>query len=575
MTSLEELLRQRLEPAFEEVAGTPTDPVVRRSQHADFQSDAALGLARKLKGNPREIAAAVVERADLDELCSKVEISGPGFINLTIADWILGRLLADTVGDDRLGVPVEKNTETVTIDYSAPNAAKEMHVGHLRSTIIGDAAVRLLEWLGHTVIRQNHIGEWGTPFGMLIEHLLDIGESEAAHELSVGDLNGFYQAARRKFDADDSFADRARKRVVLLQSGDKNTLRLWHTLVEESKKYFLTVYDLLDVRLTEQDFFGESYYNDQLQSVVDELDQLGLLRLSDGAQCVFPEDFRNRDGDPMPIIVRKSDGGFGYGATDLATIRHRIRHLRADRLLYVVGLPQRQHLEMIYQTAREAGWLVPPTRAEHIGHGSILGADGKILRTRAGVSVKLVDLLREAVDRAGAIIAEKDPDLDQATRADVAHAVGIGAVKYADLSTDRVKDYTFDYNRMLAFDGNTAPYLQYARARICSIFRRSGEIPPADIDTLVVAEPAERVLALQILAFGGVVADVAETLEFHKLAQYLYNLATAFTGFYETCPVLKAEDNEVRRSRLALCDLTARTLARGLDLLGIQAPDQM
>ncbi|MGH3712929.1 MAG: arginine--tRNA ligase [Micromonosporaceae bacterium] len=575
MTSLEELLRQRLEPAFEMVAGTPTDPVVRRSQHADFQSDAALGLARKVKGNPREIAARVVERADLDDLCSKVEISGPGFINLTIADEVLGRLLADTVGDDRLGVSLAKDTETVTIDYSAPNAAKEMHVGHLRSTIIGDAAVRLLEWLGHTVIRQNHIGEWGTPFGMLIEHLVDIGESEAAHELSVGDLNGFYQAARRKFDADDAFADRARKRVVLLQSGDENTLRLWHTLVEESKKYFLTVYDLLGVRLTKDDFFGESYYNDQLQSVVDELARIGLLRVSDGAQCVFPEGFRNRDGDPMPIIVRKSDGGFGYGATDLATIRHRIKNLHADRLLYVVGLPQRQHLEMVYQTAREAGWLVPPTRAEHIGHGSILGADGKILRTRAGVSVKLVDLLREAVDRAGAIIAAKDPDLDEATRAEVARAVGIGAVKYADLSTDRVKDYTFDYKRMLAFDGNTAPYLQYARARICSIFRRSGKIPPADIDTLVITEPAERALALQLLAFSDVVADVAETLDFHKLAQYLYNLATAFTGFYETCPVLKAEDNEVRRSRLALCDLTARTLARGLDLLGIEAPDQM
>lgn len=575
MASLEELLRQRLEPAFEAVAGAPVDPVIRRSQHAHFQSDAALALSRTVGGGPRDIAARVLEHAQLDDVCSKVEISGPGFINLTIADEVFGRLLAETVHDNRLGVIPPEDVETITVDYSAPNAAKEMHVGHLRSTIIGDAAVRLLEWQGHNVIRQNHIGEWGTPFGMLIEHLLDIGESEAAHELSVGDLNGFYQAARRKFDTDDAFMARARTRVVLLQGGDETTLRLWRTVVGESKKYFLAVYDMLGVRLGAGDFFGESYYQGQLQSVVDELDQLGLLRLSEGAQCVFPAGFTNREGQPLPIIVRKGDGGFGYGATDLATIRHRIRNLHADRMLYVVGLPQRQHLAMIYQTAREAGWLVPPTRAEHIGHGSILGDDGKMLRTRAGVSIKLVDLLDEAVARAAVVIAEKNPVLDEATRTDVARAVGIGAVKYADLATDRVKDYVFDYDRMLAFDGNTGPYLQYARARICSIFRRSGESAPSHVDMLVIAEPAERALALELLAFGSVVTDVAENLEFHRLAQYLYGLASAFTGFYENCPVLKAEDSEIRRSRLALCDLTARILARGLELLGIEAPDRM
>jgi arginyl-tRNA synthetase len=575
MANLEELLHQRLAPAFEAVAGTPVDPVIRRSQHAHFQSDAALALVRKIGGNPRDIATRVVEAAQLDDLCSSVEISGPGFINLTLADGVLGRLLADTVGDERLAVQQAKAPETIAIDYSAPNAAKEMHVGHLRSTIIGDAAVRLLEWQGHTIIRQNHIGEWGTPFGMLVEHLLDIGESEAAHELSVGDLNGFYKAARVKFDADETFKDRARKRVVLLQSGDETTLRLWRTLVDESKKYFMTVYGMLGVRLTEDDFFGESYYNDQLQSVVDELDELGLLRESEGAQCVFPEGYTNRNGDPLPIIVKKGDGGFGYGATDLATIRHRLRNLEATRLLYVVGLPQRQHLEMIYDVARDARWLVPPARAEHVGHGSILGDDGKMLRTRAGVSVKLVDLLEEAVVRASAVIAAKNPQLDEDTRAAVARAVGIGAVKYADLSTDRLKDYVFDYDRMLSFDGNTAPYLQYARARICSIFRRAGvEQPLTGVDTLVIAEPAERALALELLEFGSLVSEVSETLEFHKLANYLYSLASAFTSFYEKCPVLRSE-GDVKQSRLVLCDITARTLELGLDLLGIEAPDQM
>lgn len=575
MAHLEALLHQRLAPAFESVAGTAVDPVIRRSQHAHFQSDAALALARETGGNPRDIASRVVDAAQLDDLCSSVEVSGPGFINLTLADEVLGRLLADSVGDERLGVPQTMDPETITIDYSAPNAAKEMHVGHLRSTIIGDAAVRLLEWQGHTVIRQNHIGEWGTPFGMLVEHLLDVGESEAAHELSVGDLNGFYQAARRKFDTDETFKDRSRKRVVLLQSGDGKTLRLWRTLVDGSKKYFMTVYGLLGVRLTEDDFFGESYYNDQLQSVVDELKDLGLLQESEGAQCVFPQGYTNRSGDPLPIIVRKGDGGFGYGATDLATIRHRVRDLQATRLLYVVGLPQRQHLEMIYDVARDARWLIPPTRAEHIGHGSILGDDGKMLRTRAGASVKLVDLLEEAVVRATAVIAEKNPQLDDDTRAAIARAVGIGAVKYADLSTDRLKDYVFDYDRMLSFEGNTAPYLQYARARICSIFRRAGvETPLLGSERLVIAQPAERALALELLEFSSLIAEVSETLEFHRLANYLYGLAAAFTRFYEECPVLRAEES-IKESRLVLCDHTARTLELGLTLLGIDSPDRM
>jgi len=573
MADVEELLSRRLAPAFDAVAGESVSPAIRRSQHADFQADGALALGRKLGISPREAAEQVLQQADLSDLCSRVEVTGPGFISLTLADEVLGGLVAEIAGDDRLGSPLADAPETVTVDYSAPNAAKEMHVGHLRSTIIGDAVVRILHWRGHDVIRQNHIGEWGTPFGMLIEHLIDIGETEAAQELAVGDLNRFYQAARKKFDADDAFKDRARGRVVLLQSGDPATLRLWEILVTESKAYFLTVYERLGVLLTEQDFFGESFYNDQLQSVVDELDQLGLLQVSDGARCVFPAGYKNRQGEPLPLIVQKTDGGFGYAATDLATIRRRLRVLGATRLLYVVGLPQRQHLEMIFETAREVGWLVPPARAEHVGHGSILGEDGKILRTRAGSSVKLIDLLDEAIARATAIVAEKNPALDEQAREHVAQAVGIGAVKYADLSTQRSKDYVFDYDRMLSFEGNTAPYLQYAHARICSIFRRSGLEPP-DAKHVIVAEPAERALAIELLAFAGVVTEVAGTLECHRLAQYLYGLASAFTDFYERCPVLRAE-GEVRTSRLVLCDLTARTLKLGLGLLGIAAPDQM
>jgi arginyl-tRNA synthetase len=574
MESVEDLLHRRLATAFEAAAGTAVDPAVRRSQRADYQADGALAAARRVGANPREFAARVVELAELDDLVSAVEIAGPGFINLTVADRLLGELVGELSRDEQLGVAAQA-PETVVVDYSAPNVAKEMHAGHLRSSIIGDAAARSLEWLGHRVIRQNHIGDWGTPFGMLIEHLLDIGEAEAAHELSLGDLDTFYKAAREKFDASEEFQERSRRRVVLLQGGDEVTRRLWQLLIDQSKQYFLTVYAKLGLTLTEADFFGESSYNDDLAPVVEELDRLGLLRDSEGAKCVFPQGFTNRAGEPLPLIVRKSDGGFGYPATDLAAIRHRTQDLKANRMLYVVGLPQHQHFEMIYETAREAGWLVPPTRAEHIGFGSVLGKDGKMLRSRAGASVKLVALLDEAVSRAAALIEEKNPDLDEQTRAQLARAVGIGALKYADLSTDRFKDYVLDFDRMLALEGNTAPYLQYAHARIRSIFRRAGAPPQPSAGPITIAAPAERALALELLSFGGVVAQVVESMEFHRLATYLFTLATTFTAFYENCPVLRAEDEETRRSRLVLSDQTARVLHVGLGLLGIEAPDRM
>ncbi|MFL6076977.1 MAG: arginine--tRNA ligase [Mycobacteriales bacterium] len=574
MATLEQLLHDRLAPAFEAVAGGPADPSLRRSQHADFQADGSLALARRLGRNPREIAAEVVQRAQLGDLCAAVEISGPGFINLTVSDDALAPLVGAMAADERLGVAQVTDPDTVVVDYSGPNVAKEMHVGHLRSTVIGDAAVRLLEWLGHHVIKDNHLGDWGTPFGMLIEHLVDIGEAEAAHELSLGDLNTFYQAARTKFDADEAFKDRARARVVALQSGDGQTLRRWRLLVDESEKYFLTVYDRLDVCLTEKDFFGESYYNDMLAPVVQELDQLGLLQESDGAKVVFPQGFKGRKGEPLPLIVQKRDGGYGYAATDLAAIRHRTQDLGANRMLYVIGMPQRLHLEMVFEAAREAGWLTPPARAQHVGFGSVLGADGRMLRTRAGGSIKLVELIDEAIGRSAASVAEKNPELDEATRDRVARMVGIGAIKYADLSNDRIKDYVFDWGRMLSFDGNTAPYLQYAHARIQSIFRRGQVAVLEDQSGLAISEPAERALAIELLAFAGVVTSLTESLEFHRLATYLYGVATAFTAFYERCPVLRAEGT-VRDSRLVLCDLTARVLACGLNLLGIAAPDRM
>lgn len=573
MVDLKVALSERLGPAFEAVAGVGVDPSVRRSQHADYQADGALAAARRVESSPREVAARVVEQATLDDLCASVTISGPGFINLTIRDDVLARFVVEVTRADRLGVAAP-TPETVVVDYSAPNVAKEMHAGHLRSTIIGDAAVRLLEWLGHRIIRQNHIGDWGTPFGMLIEHLLDLGEDEAAHELSIGDLNGFYRAARVKFDAVEEFKQRARHRVVLLQGGDADTLHLWRLLIGESQKYFMTVYDQLGVRLTDEDFAGESTYNDQLASVVTELENAGMAKESDGALCVFPNGFSGRDGEPQPLIVRKRDGGYGYDSTDLATIRYRLRALGATRLLYVVGSAQHQHLEMVFQTAHEAGWLVSPARAEHIGHGSVLGKDGKMLRSRAGESVRLIDLVEEAISRATAAVVEKNADLDEATRAAVAHAVGVGAVKYADLSTDRGKDYVLDFDRMLSFDGNTAPYLQYAHARIRSIFRRAGIKPPEAVDRVVIAAAAERALALAVLEFPSVIGEVEQSMQFHRLAGYLFGLATAFTTFYEQCPVLKTE-GEVRESRLVLCALTARILAEGLGLLGIEAPEQL
>jgi arginyl-tRNA synthetase len=551
------------------------DPMVRRSERADFQADLAMGMAKTLKRAPRQVAEAVVAAAELADICERVEIAGPGFINLTLNTQFVEQSLAALAGDDRLGVPVAAVKDRVVIDYSAPNVAKEMHVGHLRSTIIGDALARLLELAGHEVIRQNHIGDWGTPFGMLIEHLLDVGGAGA--QASMGELGDFYRAARAKFDADPEFADRARERVVLLQAGDARTLALWRQLVDLSQQYFASVYERLGVGLRNDDVRGESAYNSALPEIAAELERTGLASVNDGALCAFPPGFTNRDGEPLPLIVRKQDGGYGYAATDLAALRYRTQTLHGTRLLYVVGSPQAQHLAMVFAVGAQAGWLAPPARAEHVAFGSILGADKKMFKSRAGDTVRLTELLDEAVERAEAELAKRGGEGGTGERRALAAAIGIGAIKYADLANDRIKDYVFDWDRMLAAEGRTGPYLQYAHARIQSIFRKGAEagIVRKPEAAIAIAEPAERKLALELLDFGTAVVEAGETLRPHRLAGYLYDLATAFTAFFETCPVLKAPDDATRASRLALCELTARVLARGLNLLGIAAPERM
>ena len=563
-----------LAPVFASIAGESADPVVRPSDRADAQVNGALPLAKALGRNPREVAEEIIATGALDGVCSSVEVAGPGFVNLVFSDDFLSGLAADAARHERLGLATS-DPRTVVIDYSAPNVAKEMHVGHLRSTVIGDALARLHLFAGDTVIRENHIGDWGRPFGMLIEHLLDLGEDVAAAGLGQGDLDGFYKQANVKFSESEEFQERSRERVVALQGGDPDTAALWRRLVAMSTEYFNTVYSKLGVLLNDDDLAGESMYQPGMQATIDRLGAAGLLEESDGASVVFPPGFTNRDGEPLPLIIRARTGGFNYATSDLTCVIDRVERLGADLMLYVVGAPQQQHLDMVFAVARMAGWLPEGVDAVHVAFGNVLGEDRKMLRSRSGDSVKLVDLLDEAIERAGSLVAEKNPDLDDDERAAVARAVGIGAVKYADLSTDRVRDYVFDWDRMLSFDGNTAPYLQYAHARIRSIFRRAG-VDPSSVDPSAIAlvEPAERELALRILATPSVIAEATSSQSPHRLCTHLFDLAQAFTAFYEHCPVLKV-DEPVRGSRLALCDLTARTLSTGLDLLGIGAPERM
>ncbi len=578
MPAPEIALTERFQSAFASAFGpefADADPIIRPSQFADFQCNAAMGLAKRLGRSPRDIAADILASVELDDLAETPEIAGPGFLNIRLrTDWVAAQA-AELAADPRLGVPSPERAETVVIDYSAPNVAKEMHVGHLRTTVVGDSIARTLEKLGHAVVRQNHIGDWGTPFGMLIEHLLEVGEDSAEAELLTTDPNAFYQAARATFDGGGDFAERARRRVATLQSGDPESLRIWTHLVGLSKEYFHRIYDMLDVTLADEHLAGESTYNDQLESVCEDLEADGIARISDGALCVFPEGFTGRDEQPLPLIIRKSDGGYGYATTDLAAVRHRVRDLGADRIAYVVGTAQELHFRMVFTTAREAGWLTDGVEATHVKIGSVLGEDGKILRTRSGASLRLMALLEEAVAKARTVIDELRPDLPEAEREQIAHAIGIGGVKYADLSTAHDSDYTFDLDRMLALTGNTAPYLQYAVARIRSIGRRAAAEGVTAASAPHVVNDAERALALQLLEFGPTLAAAGAEFEPHRLCAYLFSLAQAFTSFYDASPILKEDDEAVRAGRLALAQLAERVLVDGLDALGVRAPQQM
>jgi arginyl-tRNA synthetase len=563
-----EALTAEFGPAY---AGT--DPLIRPSAFADLQSNVALALAKQLGRPPREVASLIAGRLSGSPMVDQAEASGAGFINIRLRDSWLGEATITQLSDPGLGVEVTEHPQHVVVDYSAPNVAKEMHVGHLRTTIVGDAYVRALERLGHHVIRANHIGDWGTNFGMLLEHLIDIGEKAAYAQLAAGEINAFYQAAKAKFDADPEFAERSRRRVVALQAGDPETLRIWRTLVDDSKQYYNTIYRRLGVTLTDADLVPESFYNPMLDDVCRDLQRAGIATVSHGALCAFPPGFTGRDGNPLPLILRKSDGGYGYGTTDMAAIRYRVNELHADRITYVVGSEQSQHLAMVFAVARQAGWLPDRVRAEHAAIGMVTGADRKRFRSRSGESVKLIDLIDEAVTRAEKVIRDRydEPGL----RAQIAEAVGIGALKYADLSVARDSSYVLDFDRMLALTGNTGPYLQYATARIRSIFGRAGLTPDSATGPIVIGEPAERALAMRLLGFGAAVAETAETVEPHKLAGFLFDLASDFTTFYEQCPVLRAGSTEVRNSRLALSALTLKVLLSGLDLLGIPVPDRM
>ena len=573
------LVAQRIAAAFVTVAGelaVGIDTAVRQSDRADAQVNGSLALAKVMGATPRDIAVKVLEVAELQDICSATEVAGPGFINLTFANKFLARELVIASGSDKLGVASAPTTRRVVIDYSAPNVAKEMHVGHLRSTVIGDALVRMLMFVGNTVVRENHVGDWGTPFGMLIEHLIDSGEVNAAKELSIGDLDSFYRSARKKFDESEEFQKRARTRVVALQGGDAETLRLWKLLVAESTRYFQTIYETLGVLLQDSDVMGESAYNSLLPQVAQRLSDLGLLTNSDGADVVFPEGFTNRENQPLPLIIRKTDGGYNYATSDLACVIDRVERLDSSLLLYVVGAPQAQHLQMVAAVAKQAGWLQAPREMVHVAFGNVLGADRKMLKTRSGDTIKLDALLTEAVERAAAAVAQKNPELSADKQSEIARIVGIGAVKYADLSTDRIKDYTFDWDRMLSFDGNTSPYLQYAHARICSIFRRA-DIERQSVRNVMplIEHTAERELAMRVLQFDSAFWDTLDKYSPHRLCTYLYDLASSFSSFYEQCSVLKADTDDQRNSRLMLCDLTARVMQAGLGVLGIEAPEQM
>ena len=576
-------IRQLLTDKFQAAmlaAGIPADcsPIVAPAKKAgfgDYQANGAMGAAKRMGTNPRELAAKILEHLDRGDMIEKVEIAGPGFLNIHLSEQWLSANLAAAEADPRLNIQPVAEPQTIVIDYSHPNLAKEMHVGHLRSTIIGDALARLLEFQGHTVIRQNHMGDWGTQFGMLLAHLSDKLENNDA-EVALADLEKFYREAKIRFDDEEGFAHRAREYVVKLQGGDPDCLKLWQQFIDISISHSEEIYEKLNVTLKRSDVYGESQYNDDLPVLVKELLDRGIAVKDQGAVVVFLEEMADKEGNPSPMIIQKQGGGYLYATTDLAAIRYRANKLKADRLLYVVDARQSLHLQQAFTASRKAGFVDDSVTLEHCAFGTMMGDDGKPFKTRTGGTVKLAALLDEAVERASSLVAEKNPELSAEECAEIGRVVGIGAVKYADLSKTRTNDYVFNWNAMLSFEGNTAPYLQYAYTRVRSIFRRAG-VEPSELKGEIQLETAEeRALAIRLCQFGEVIDQVAKDTFPHVLCAYLYDLASAYMAFYEACPVLKEGVSETQKqSRLQLCDLVARTIASGLDLLGIEVLEQM
>ena len=545
--------------------------------HGDFATNIALMLAKPAGMKPRDLAEKLIAALPADNAVAKVEIAGPGFINFFQADdWLTG-LLDQALADEHLGVARPEQAQTVVVDYSSPNLAKEMHVGHLRSSIIGDAVVRTLEFLGHRVVRQNHVGDWGTQFGMLLAYLEEQKSEESDTELSreLGDLEGFYRAAKQRFDDSDDFATRARSLVVKLQASDEDCLALWREFNSVSLSHCQAVYDRLGVSLTPADVRGESAYNDDLARVVSDLDARGLLSEDQGAQCVFMDEFKNKEGAPLPVIVQKADGGYLYATTDLAALRYRAGTLHADRMLYFVDQRQALHFQQMFSLAKRAGFVPEDTELEHMGFGTMNGPDGRPFKTRDGGTVKLIDLLDEAEERAYTLVRDKNPDLDDQALRTIAHAVGIGAVKYADLSKNRSSDYIFNFEQMLSFEGNTAPYLLYAYTRVASVFRKAGLDMTQVSGDFLLQEEAEQALAARLVQFGEVLEGVAEKGLPHLLCTYLYDVAGLFSTFYEHCPILSGDNEALKQSRLKLAALTARTLKQGMELLGLSPLERM
>ncbi|HAT3646400.1 arginine--tRNA ligase [Raoultella ornithinolytica] len=576
--NIQALLSEKVSQALI-AAGAPADcePQVRQSakiQFGDYQANGVMAVAKKLGMAPRQLAEQVLSHLDLNGIANKVEIAGPGFINIFLDPAFLAENVNSALASERLGV-ARPQAQTIVVDYSAPNVAKEMHVGHLRSTIIGDAAVRTLEFLGHKVIRANHVGDWGTQFGMLIAWL-EKQQQENAGEMALSDLEGFYRDAKKHYDEDEVFAERARNYVVKLQGGDAYFLEMWRKLVDITMTQNQITYDRLNVTLTRDDVMGESLYNPMLPGIVADLKAKGLAVESEGATVVFLDEYKNKEGEPMGVIIQKKDGGYLYTTTDIACAKYRYETLHADRVLYYIDSRQHQHLMQAWTIVRKAGYVPESVPLEHHMFGMMLGKDGKPFKTRAGGTVKLADLLDEALERARRLVAEKNPDMPADELEQLANAVGIGAVKYADLSKNRTTDYVFDWDNMLAFEGNTAPYMQYAYTRVLSVFRKA-EVDEQALAAapVIITEAREEQLAARLLQFEETLTVVAREGTPHVMCAYLYDLAGLFSGFYEHCPIITAESEAARNSRLKLAQLTARTLKQGLDTLGIETVERM